>query len=116
MRKANSLRKREANPRRSAKHFARHAGAVPRAFNIGDIVAVFGCRPQTGPFLEGWAYVGACCPVPHLYRVRFYGERVVRVRFVHPDWQSDVERSLALLIEFWRASEPAVEDFYTDAT
>jgi hypothetical protein len=82
---------------------------------VGDPVAVFALNPFGEPYLEGWAFIRANCIQPHHYRIRFYGERVVRTRFVNPDWQQEPRRSYALLRDFWRASnESYLDEFFPD--
>jgi hypothetical protein len=81
----------------------------------GDACAVFGCDPSGIAYHEGTATIHDCCAEPHQYRVRFIGERVLRTRFINPDWQRDPERSLALLLAFWRASKSgSFDEFFPD--
>lgn len=73
----------------------------PHPLHVGDVVAVFGLDGTGGFWLEGRATIIACCPQPHLYRVRFQDEKRCRVRFVGTD--------------FWhlnRATDPQIEDFF----
>lgn len=85
--------------------------------NVGDVVAVFALDGAGRAYLEGQAAIIARCAQPHTYSVRFRREKRSRVRFVNPDWQARPDRSLALLLEFFRASRtinPSVTDFFPD--
>jgi len=89
-----------------------------RALSVGDRVAIFGLS-SSGPTIEGVGVIESVGAAPNQYRIRFVGERIATLRFVHPDWQAAPERSLALLIEFWRSSQrddPFVEDFFPEGT
>jgi len=79
----------------------------------GEIVVIFGIT-SSGPYLEGRAAIESACLQPHHYRVLFAGEKTSRVRFVHPDWQTDPERCLRLLRVFWQASTApsVIEEFF----
>jgi hypothetical protein len=80
---------------------------------IGQTVYIFGLNASGCPFCEGQASISAIDSQPHYYRVRFRGDRVMRIRFVHPDFQGDPTRSLTLLTEFWRANtSPSFDDFF----
>jgi hypothetical protein len=83
---------------------------------IGDTVTVFALDLAGRPFIEGCALIEAACAQPHLYRVRFLGEKTIRTRFVHPDWQDEPERCLTLLRQFWQAgaSPPSFDEFFPD--
>lgn len=86
-----------------------------RSMAPGQTVSIFGCRASGQPYLEGQATIEASGDRPHFYRVRFHGERVTRLRFVNPDWQQDPAHSLALLIQFWRATaSPSFDEFFPD--
>jgi hypothetical protein len=88
--------------------------AVTHALKVGDYAVVF-ALDSFGPSIEGAGVIEACDAARNRYHIRFSGERITRLRFVNPDWQSSPERSLALLIEFWRSShrdDPSVEDFF----
>jgi hypothetical protein len=79
----------------------------------GDVVTVFGIG-SSGPYIEGRAVVRGAGRRLQFFRVVFASERVIRTRFVHPDWQEDPERSLRLLIAFWEASvaPPEIDEFF----
>jgi len=80
----------------------------------GKVVTVIMLGRQ-GPFVEGRGIiVNACNGRLHYYRVRFIGERVTKIRFVHPEWQTDPKTSFELLLEFWRTSArtPDISDFF----
>jgi len=80
---------------------------------LGAVVAVFGLSASGRPYLESFAQVRSRYDAPHFYRVRFKGERVLRVRFINPEWQRDPERSLALLLSFWDATmSPSFDEFF----
>jgi hypothetical protein len=84
---------------------------------IGDTVAVLALDGSGHVWLEGQASIITPCAQPHVYRVRFQNEKRDLVRFVNPDWQSDPERSLELLREFFRSNQdanPSVTDFFPD--
>ncbi len=85
-------------------------------FKPGETVIVFAFGPTGIPLIEGRATIIDCSLVPHHYRVRFQDERLIRTRFVHPDWQRDPNRCNALLAAFWRSCGPHawMEDFYPD--
>lgn len=85
------------------------------ALGIGNIVTVFAVGPA-GPYIEGRAVTKSECAQPHVYRVCFLGETTTRTRFIHPDWQAEPERGLALLLQLWRTntSPPSFEDFFPD--
>jgi hypothetical protein len=86
--------------------------------DAGDQVAVFAADLSGQPFLEGWAKIVRRCARPHTYDVRFQNETRNRTRFVNPDWQATPDRSLALLIEFFRANRitnPSIADFFPDS-
>jgi hypothetical protein len=86
--------------------------------NVGDAVVVFALDGLGRVWLEGHAAIIAPCTQPHIYRVRFHHEKRNRIRFVNPDWQARPDRSLALLIEFFRANRitnPSVADFFPDS-
>jgi hypothetical protein len=91
---------------------------VLHQITIGDAVAVFAFDPLGNLYLEGWAFIKAiCAQPPHHYRVRFYGERVVRTRHIDPDSQREPKLSRALLYEFWRRnSSESFEEFFSDET
>jgi hypothetical protein len=80
---------------------------------LGDAVAVFGLSASGRPYLEGLAQIRSRYDAPHFYRVRFKGERVLRTRFINPNWQRNPERSLALLLAFWDATaSPSFDEFF----
>ena len=81
----------------------------------GDTITVFALGPA-GPYVEGRARVVAACGQAHCYRVRFFGEKTIRTRFIHPDWQNEPERCLALLRQFWLAStfHTSTDEFFPD--
>jgi hypothetical protein len=86
------------------------------ALKVGDTVAVFSLD-SSGPSIEGTGIIESYATAPDRYHIKFSGERVTRLRFIHPDWQADPERSLALLREFWRSNRidnPRIEDFFPD--
>jgi hypothetical protein len=88
---------------------------LTRPIKAGDTVAVLSLGASGLPYFEGRATVVEQCREPHLFRVQFTGERVLRTRFVAPNWQSDPESSLAILVAFWRTSQlPEFEDFFPD--
>lgn len=80
----------------------------------GAVVSVYRVDPGTGPFIEGRGVIEGACRRPHHFYVRLNGEKVCRVRFVHPDWQQNPERCLALLRAFWEASlaPPVIDEFF----
>jgi len=103
---------RERGPKRTGV-----ASNASHPIRIGAIAKVVRMTQDTGlPFVEGEAVViESIAHRPHFYRVRFLGERLSTTRFVHPDWQTDTERSLALLYEMCRASAlPEFEEFFPD--
>lgn len=86
-----------------------------RGFKQGDIVTVFGFRPGGGrPYIRGKAEIISATWQRDYYRVKFFGEPVSRVEFVHPDYQTgDPERHLRLLVELWHTSQfPDHDDFF----
>ncbi len=83
------------------------------ASSLGARVAVFRLLPA--PAIEGWASIVGPALGEHCFLVRFAGDPIVHKRFIHPDWQTDPERALRLLQQFWRAEmRPAVADFYPE--
>jgi hypothetical protein len=117
MRPPSRIKKTNARLSHTQKHSARTDKAdASHKFRIGDPVVVFALSASGRPFIEGRAQVEARCTRRNHFRVRFCGESVSRTRFIHPDWQAEPERSLALLIEFWESSaEPSpFEDFFPD--
>lgn len=85
--------------------------------SAGDEVVVFALSASGRPFLEGRATIVRRCSQPHVYHVAFSGDRITRIRFVNADWQARPDRSLALLLEFYRSNRmtnPAVDDFFPD--
>ena len=84
-----------------------------RRFRKGAVVTIIRIGPA-GPLIEGHGVVQEACPQAFFFRVRLDGEKVCRVRFVHPDFQQNPERSLALLRAFWEASlaPPAFDEFF----
>ena len=82
---------------------------------LGAVVAVFGLSASGRPYLESFAQVRSRYDAPHFYLVRFKGERVLRIRFINPEWQLDPEHSLALLLSFWDATmSPSFDEFFPD--
>jgi hypothetical protein len=86
------------------------------SLEIGRVVTVFGVTASGQLFIEGRARIEAACAAPHYYRVRFEGERVSRIRFVHPDWQRDPHDALELMNSFLCANDaaPSFDDFFPD--
>ncbi|HEX3885367.1 MAG TPA: hypothetical protein VHW66_22125 [Stellaceae bacterium] len=84
----------------------------------GSAISVYRVNPRTGPFIEGRGVIERACRRLHYFYVRFDGEKVCRVRFVHPDWQQDPDRCLALLRAFWKASlePPVIGEFFPSST
>ena len=85
---------------------------------IGETVAIFALGPS-GPFIEGDGTVSCHSTTADHYWVRFAGEPMARLRFVHPDWQASPDRALALLYAFWgssRSRAPIIEDFFPDSS
>lgn len=80
----------------------------------GTVVSVYRVDLRTGPFIEGRGVIEGACRRPHYFYVRFDGEKICRVRFVHPDWQQNPERCLELLQAFWAASlaPPVIDEFF----
>ena len=90
--------------------------AVEHALKLGDAVTVFGIA-TSGPMIEGIGTIESYGPGRDRYHIRFIGDLVTRLRFIIPEWQSNPERSLELLREFWRSSRtdhPLVEDFFIE--
>ncbi|MEJ0047146.1 MAG: hypothetical protein WDN04_14290 [Rhodospirillales bacterium] len=74
---------------------------------------------SSGPFIEGIATIESYAPGRDQYNIRFIADRVTRLRFIIAEWQSNPERTLELLREFWRSSRtdnPLVEDFFIETT
>lgn len=89
--------------------------SLSHPMQIGDACAVFGCGSSGIPYYEGTATIHDRCARPHHYRVRFIGERILRTRFINPEWQRHSERSLALLLAFWRAGQSeSFDEFFPD--
>jgi hypothetical protein len=85
------------------------------AIKTGDVVGVFGFRPGVGMYFEGLARVDSICSAANTFRVRFHSERMLKTRFVHPEWKTDAESSFALLNEFWRTNMlPEFDDFFPE--
>lgn len=81
--------------------------SVPeQAFQIGREVNIFRLGPGRRPLIEGRAALVAPAGInglPDLWRVRFLGEEVTRLRLVHGgDWQSRPEAMLRALTQDWR--------------
>lgn len=71
----------------------------------GARVTVFSLLLGRRPVIEGRAVIVRPIPgEPHCYEVRFAGERRVRSRLVHPEFQADPKGTLAALLREWRAS------------
>lgn len=88
----------------------------PRCLRIGDAVTVF-TLGHSGPSIEGIGTIESYDAAPHRYHIIFAGERIAKLRFINPDWQADPERSLLLLVEFWRSQRsdnPTIEDFFPE--
>jgi len=86
-------------------------------FEPGEIVIIFGFRPGGGrPYIRGKAEIISATWQRDYYRVKFFGEPISRVEFVHPDYQiGDPERHLRLLTELWHTSQfPDLENFFPD--
>jgi hypothetical protein len=112
-------RNKKSEPRQVAAHTAPDTSAQndSHPLNVGDTVVVFALDGLGRVWLEGQAAIIARCAQRHIYHVRFHNERRNRIRFVDSDWQSDPDRSLALLIEFFRANRimnPSVADFFLE--
>ncbi|HVA79765.1 MAG TPA: hypothetical protein VNF29_02450 [Candidatus Binataceae bacterium] len=105
--------RRAATARRQcgAGHLA--APQASRRFRIGTVVTIFRIG-SAGPFIEGHGVIVKACSQAFFFRVQFDSKKGSRVRFVHPDWQQDPERSLALLRTFWEASlaPPSFDEFF----
>jgi len=85
--------------------------------SVGEAVAIFALNGAGRVYLEGQAAIIARGAQPHIYHVQFQGEKRSHSRFVNPDWQIRPDRSLALLIEFFRANRitnPSVADFFPE--
>ena len=113
-----SMRKTATSARRKGGN-----GLAPNASGTGSlrkgaVVNVYRLDPRTGPYMEARGVIQGACRRPHFFYVRFFGERVSRVRFVHPDWRQDPERCLTLLRSFWEASRepPAIDEFFPTPT
>jgi hypothetical protein len=86
-----------------------------RRLRKGDVVSLYRIDPTSfAPFIEGRGVIEGPYRWPHYFYVRLDGEKVCRVRFVHPDWQENPERCLALLRAFWEANlaPPAIDEFF----
>lgn len=94
------------------------APLIRRRLRRGDIVSVYRIDPRNGPFIEGRGTIEGDSRRRHFFYVRFEGEKCCRLRFVHPDFQDDAERSLTLLRAFWKASltPPAIDEFFPPLT
>lgn len=64
---------------------------------IGETVAVVRLSDAWPPFIEGRATIRRTSEAPHCYWVQFPGDPVLRERVVHPDYQQDPVRWLAIL-------------------
>jgi len=109
----------KSGPRQVPAHTAPDTsfGDDAHPLNVGDAAVVFALDGLGRVWLEGQVTVIAQCTQPHMYRVRFHNEKRNRIRFVNPDWQARPDRSLALLIEFFRANpitNPSVADFFPE--
>lgn len=79
----------------------------------GRTVSIFVDDACGQTFLEGRAIVEAPGDQPHVYRVRFHGERILRHRFVKPDWQRVPPPSLQFLNQFRDTTAlPSIDDFF----
>lgn len=78
------------------------------AFSPGAGVVVVRTRIDNRPIIEGHAILVAHAGIdglPDLWRVRFLGEEITRLRLVHGgDWQADPEAILRALTQEWRLS------------
>jgi hypothetical protein len=82
----------------------------------GRVVTVFGVTASGDVFIEGRARIEAACAAPHYYRVRFEGEQVSRIRFIHPDSQHDPPNASAILNAFAPSNDAptSFDDFFPD--
>ncbi len=87
---------------------------VGREISLGDAVTIF-TLCASGPLIEGKGIVECVSAVRNEFWIKFDGDPIARLRFIHPDWQASPERSLVLLQEFWRScgrDNSRVEDFF----
>jgi hypothetical protein len=88
-----------------AKGHRSHPRPIRHPIAPGTRVTIFSILVGRRPFIEGTAeIVRPLVEEAHFYEVRFTGERHVRRRFVHPEFQADPESVHAALLREWRSS------------
>ena len=78
---------------------------------IGASVVVLRVAGSLPPYVEGRATVLAPAHGPHRYQVSFLGGPIPKIRTVHPDYQNEPEKMLALLVDLWCADAAIFDDF-----
>lgn len=109
------MRPASQSQQRATDRNAEHDSSHP--FAPGDIVSIFAFHPNSGrPFIEGRAEIIGPMRQAGYFRVRFFGDGAIRIRYVHPDLSiGNVERHLRLLVELWHTSKiPDHNDFCAD--
>jgi hypothetical protein len=80
---------------------------------VGATVTIFRLPRHRAPFIEGRAMIRGIMPARNRYRVQFLGDRAVRQRVVHHEFQPNPKQTLKMLLELWCASNEAdADEFY----
>jgi len=78
-----------------------------------SLVTIFGFSPDRGFYIEGRAEIVGPTRWPNEFKVRFEGERSIRIRFVMWEWQASPAHMLRQLQRFFATQKRAdLFDFF----